>query len=35
MEMVSFSGSRNAARLVRLAKEAFPNDRDIQALKEE
>jgi hypothetical protein len=34
METASFSGSSNAARLVRLAKEAFPDDKEVQALEE-
>jgi hypothetical protein len=31
-ENASFHGSSNASRLVRLAKEAFPDDKEIQAL---
>lgn len=33
METASFSGSPNASRLVRLAKEALPDDKEIQALE--
>ena len=35
METASFQGSPNLSRLVRLAKEALPDDKDIQALKDE
>jgi hypothetical protein len=35
MENGSFSGSRNASRLLRLAKEAFPDDKEIHELKGE
>ena len=35
MENASFSGSRNASRLLRLAKEAFPDDKEIHELKGE
>jgi hypothetical protein len=35
MENASFSESPNTGRLVRLAKEAFPDDEEVQALKEE
>jgi hypothetical protein len=34
MENASFSGSPNTVRLVRLAKEAFPDDEEVQALEE-
>lgn len=33
METASFMGTPNASRLVRLAKEAFPADEEVQALK--
>jgi hypothetical protein len=34
MENASFVGSPNNARLVRLAKEAFPEDKEVQGLAE-
>lgn len=35
MENASFNGSPNRSRLVRLAKEAFPDDKEVQELKDE
>jgi hypothetical protein len=35
LENATFSGSPNTGRLVRLAKEAFPDDEEVQALKDE
>lgn len=35
MENASFRDSPNTGRLIRLAKEAFPNDAEVQALQEE
>ncbi|HTU88524.1 MAG TPA: hypothetical protein VMF69_00365 [Gemmataceae bacterium] len=35
METASFNGSPNTSRLVQLAKEAFPDDKEVQALEEE
>ena len=35
MENASFVGSPNRKRLVRLAKEAFPDDKEVQALNDE
>ena len=34
MEKASFHGTSGRPRLVRLAKAAFPDDKDIQALEE-
>ena len=34
METASFYGASNAGRLIRLAKEAFPDDPEVQALEE-
>jgi hypothetical protein len=34
MENATFSGSSNAGQLIRLAKDAFPDDQEIQALKD-
>jgi hypothetical protein len=34
MENASFAGSPNTARLVRMAKEAFPDDEEVQGLAE-
>jgi hypothetical protein len=35
MENASFHGSPNAGRLIRLVKEAFPDDEEVQALKDD